>query len=86
MDIINDGVLWQHIIQRIRDRDVVMPNFEMWTDGDVLLVSTEEAANCIADFLTAIGFDCLTGYYDPVEDRISRLVDDHTGWYYIDVQ
>ena len=57
-----------------------------WTDGEEILCKTAEAAEHLADFLEDIGFDCVhTGYYDPEEDRRNNEIDDHTGWYYVNI-
>lgn len=57
-----------------------------WTDGDLILCRTEEAAENVANFLEDIGFDTvMTGYYDPVEDERNGTVDDHTGFWYVDI-
>lgn len=55
-----------------------------WTNGDVILCKTDDAANTIADFLESLGLDPTTGYYDPVEDAESGEADALTGYYYVD--
>ena len=59
-------------------------NDHFWTDGSEFLCDTEERAEALADFFDALGMEPQTGYYDPVSDRLSDEVDDHTGWYYVD--
>lgn len=57
-----------------------------WTDGEEILCKTEAAAEHLANFLEDIGFDIVhTGYYDPEEDRRNNEVNDHTGWYYVNI-
>lgn len=80
MDLINDGVLWQHIMDALRYTGV-----EIWADDSEILIDKEDAAEAIADFLTALGLDVHTGYYDPEEDERSGETDDHTGYWYIDL-
>ena len=88
MDLINDGVLWRHIIRRIQNDAAgeYGARFHIWTDGDMLLVDDETAAETIADFLEILGFDVCTGYYDPNEDQQSETVNEYTGWHYIDIE
>lgn len=85
MDIINDGILWQHMINAIRwhKGPTKILRDEIWTDGDELLVSSEDTAYAIADFFDILGFDSHVGYYDPDEDARNNETDDHTGWWYI---
>lgn len=58
----------------------------IWTDGEMILVDTEEKANAIADFIDALNVgDSVTGYFNPAEDLQNNEVDELTGWYYIDI-
>ena len=57
----------------------------IWSNEDVILCPSAKAANIIADMLDAIGFDAVTGYYDPDEDAGDGEVDDCTGYWYVDV-
>lgn len=51
-----------------------------------LIASKDEATvNRIADMLDSIGFDAVTGYFDPKEDERSGEVDSLTGYYYVDI-
>ena len=43
------------------------------------------AVNRIADMLDSMGFDAVTGYFDPKEDERSGEVDSLTGYYYVDI-
>ena len=60
----------------------------VWTDGTEILCESEILAKTIADML-----ECITGerecmhyhYYDPEEDERSGESDDHTGWWYVDI-
>ena len=88
MDLINDGILWRHIIQQIQNGYTAGhgAKFHIWTDGDMLLVDDESAAETIADFLEIMGFDTCTGYYDPKEDQEGGTVNEYTGWHYISIE
>lgn len=67
------------------------PRGDMWTDGSEILCKTGKIANDVADLIEHLY--CLqdeevwvcTGYYDPEEDAISGEVDNHTGWWYVDI-
>lgn len=49
-----------------------------------MIVSKDEATvNRIADMLDSMGFDAVTGYFDPKEDERSGEVDSLTGYYYV---
>lgn len=49
-----------------------------------LIVSKDETAvNCVADMLKSNGFDAVTGYFDPVEDKRNNTVGPLTGYYYV---
>ena len=87
MDIINDGILYKHITDMLTNAPIDVNPFgpTIWTDGDRILVNTKEAADAIAGFLWAIGFDPCTGYCCPQDNIMSGKMDDHTGWYYVDV-
>lgn len=51
-----------------------------------LIVSKDEATvNRVADMLDSMGFDAVTGYFDPKEDERSGEVDSLTGYYYVDI-
>ena len=51
-----------------------------------LIASKDEATvNRIADMLDSMGFDAVTGYFDPKEDERSGEVDSLTGYYYVDI-
>lgn len=76
--------LWQKITDAIGLAEDSTKR-EIWTDGSEFLVKDEESADCIADFLQAMGFDSHVGYYDPEDDERSNEVDDHTGYWYIDI-
>lgn len=87
MDIINDGIMWNHIMN-ILPHDPTDRNpfgVSIWTDGSEILVNTEDGAYAIAGFLDVLGFDSHVGYYDPDEDARNNETDDHTGWWYIEL-
>ncbi len=56
----------------------------IWTNGEAILCSTEDAANALADLIDALNIgDAVTGYYDPEEDQRNNEVDSCTGFYYV---
>lgn len=67
------------------------PKGDVWASGGEILCKTEKIANDVADLIEHLY--CLqdeevcvcTGYYDPEEDAISGEVDNHTGWWYVDI-
>ena len=58
---------------------------ELRFEGEELLCNNEQSANAVADFLDALGYCAVTGYYDPEEDKEAGLEDGLTGLYYITV-
>lgn len=81
--------LWDFLIERFKtameDRPFSFVLGRYWTGGNEFLFEYEIDAEYFADFLEILGFDSNTGYYDPEEDARSGETDDHTGWYYVDV-
>lgn len=77
-----DGIKWN---KSANDGKLGCSKHKIWTDGSELLVDDENIADIIADFIQSLGFDSHTGYYDPEEDRRDNCIDDHTGWYYVDI-
>ena len=58
----------------------------IWAVEDEILCDDKDVAEIVADILEHMGFDEVnTGYYDPEEDAISGEVDNHTGWWYVDI-
>ena len=63
----------------------------IWSDGDEILVKSEDAADKIADAIELLyqsqGEDILvnTGYYDPEEDKRDNEEDKYTGWWYVNI-
>jgi hypothetical protein len=57
---------------------------EIWSDGNYILAKSETTANAIADFLDAIGYTALTGYFDPEEETEAEH-DSLTGYWYVDI-
>lgn len=56
-----------------------------WANSEEILCKNEVAINHIADLLDAMGYDAVTGYYDPAEDERDGEVDEYTGYYYVTV-
>jgi len=54
-----------------------------WTSGEEILCRTKEMCSAVADFLDAMGLSVVTGYYDPIEDKLDGCEDTMTGWHYI---
>lgn len=81
--------LWDFLIERFKaameDRPFSFVLGRYWTDGNEFLFEDESDAEYFADFLEILGFDSNTGYYVPEEDERNGEVDEHTGWYYVDV-
>lgn len=61
-------------------------NPKFWTNGDLILCKTADAADTIADLLETLGItDCATtGYFHPAEDKDAGIEDALTGYYYVD--
>jgi hypothetical protein len=80
--------LWEAIIDKVKackdDRPFLFRLGKFWTDGSEFLFEDEDDAEYFADFLSILGFDSHTGYYDPDEDAHDNAIDEHTGWYYVD--
>lgn len=57
----------------------------LWSDGDMIFSSSEKVINIVADLLDCVGYESVTGYYDPEEDKKQGIVDRYTGFYYLDV-
>lgn len=59
---------------------------KFWTNGDLILCKTADAADTIADLLETLGItDCATtGYFHPAEDKDAGIEDALTGYYYVD--
>lgn len=58
---------------------------KFWSTGEEILCRDAAIADAAATFLNAIGFDTVTGYYDPAEDKAAGLEDELTGSYYINL-
>jgi hypothetical protein len=54
-------------------------------DKSMIVSKDETTINRIADMLDSMGFDAVTGYFDPEEDKRSGEVDSLTGYYYVDI-
>ncbi len=55
-----------------------------WSDGTMILSKDEAAINALADLLEQLNGAMITGYFDPKEDRESGVVDECTGYYFLD--
>ena len=78
MDIIDDGILWKHMLKTIAEKcgKRTFSGVHFGTDGSMILCDDEKAAEIIADFLEMIGYDVVTtGTYDEEDGKT---------WYYID--
>ena len=62
----------------------------LWSDGEMILCSSEPACRLIANLLRDILRDSTivvkTGYFDPFEDDRNGETDGYTGFYYIDFE
>lgn len=54
-------------------------------DKSMIVSKDETTVNRIADMLDSMGFDAVTGYFNPEEDKRSGEVDSLTGYYYVDI-
>ena len=54
-------------------------------DKSMIVSKDETTVNRIAEMLDSMGFDAVTGYFDPEEDKRSGEVDSLTGYYYVDI-
>lgn len=60
-------------------------NYHVKYDKSMIVSKDETTVNRIADMLDSMGFDAVTGYFDPEEDKRSGEVDSLTGYYYVDI-
>lgn len=58
---------------------------KFWSNDEEILGLDETEINIIADLLDSMGYDAITGYYDPVEDARNGNTDKFTGHYYVTV-
>lgn len=58
---------------------------KFWTNDEEILGVDETEINVIADLLDSMGYDAITGYYDPEEDAKAGDTDEFTGHYYVTV-
>lgn len=62
----------------------------LWSDGEMILCSSEPTCRLIANLLRDILRDSTivvkTGYFDPFEDGMNGETDDYTDFYYIDFE
>lgn len=73
------------IMEALDNTEVENPKF--WTDSEKILCKDQAAINGIADLLDDVaGYGvCCTGYYDPEEDNRNGVVDEYTGYYYLEL-
>lgn len=78
-------MLFIAMMEALTSTEVENPKF--WTDAEKIMCKDEAAINGIADLLDDVaGYGvCCTGYYDPEEDKRSGLVDEYTGYYYLEL-
>ena len=81
MDIINDGILWEHIIQRIQAGFGLNLGcgHDIYTDGNRLYALDKNTADVIADFLEMLGYDVYTGFVDNSKEEYGNF-------YYIEIK
>jgi hypothetical protein len=58
---------------------------KFWSNDEEILSKDEVAINYVADLMDTIGYDAVTGYYDPEEDERNGEVDEYTGYYYVSI-
>lgn len=83
------NMLLEHLPRKPRSYDTSDdPGF--WSDGDVILCSSEVECGIVADFLRDMLQNSTivvkTSYFDPFEDSRNGECDDYTGFYYIDFE
>ena len=63
------------------------PSGLYWTNNDSVAFDSSKQYRTFEDFRDAdsMGFDAVTGYFDPEEDKRSGEVDSLTGYYYVDI-
>ena len=75
--------MFDEILKRLPQEPVDGKKF--WANDDEILSKDEVAINYVADLLDTIGYDAVTGYYDPEEDERNGEVDEYTGYYYVSI-
>ena len=78
--------IWTAILESLRGYEDENRH-SIWTDGEEILCPTEAQAEAIADLLEDCDPEIVarTGYYDPEEDKRNNEVNDHTGYWYVDI-
>lgn len=77
--------LWESVLNLINNASLYFfpdDSGEIWTDGDKILTGVYMDAHEIANVLETLGFDVVTGYYDPDDERPEEH-DAYTGCYYV---
>lgn len=68
------------------------PTYNIRSNGEEILLKTEDGANAIADLLESLyaanGEEviAITGYYNPEEDEKNNQIDNNTGWWYVTIE
>lgn len=75
--------MFDEILKRLPREPVDGKKF--WANDEEILSKNECAINHVADLLDTIGYDAVTGYYDPEEDERNGEVDEYTGYYYVSI-
>ena len=78
-----DASLWTAMTSPLPHEPTAGRKF--WTNGEEILGADETEINIIADLLDCMGYDAITGYYDPEEDAKNGDTDEYTGNYYVTV-
>ena len=82
-------MLLKQLPQQPRSFDTA-DNPGFWSDGEMILCSSEPTCRLIENLLRDILRDSTivvkTGYFDPFEDGRNGETDDYTGFYYIDFE
>lgn len=78
----NPHITFEQILDLIdahRCHDFIKTN----DDAEILIKGSRTKVDAIADFLDCLGFDVVTGFYDPKEDAACGICDGNTGYRYI---
>lgn len=81
------NAIWENVLDALPES----PSGEIWTNGDDILVNSENLAERVANMLEVVYKACdesvqlVTGYFDPEEDKQNEEEDKCTGWWYINI-
>lgn len=84
IDLFEMLVLLLDVSKKSPNMRKTMKERTFWSDGTMILSKDEAAINALADLLEQLNGDMITGYFDPKEDRESGMVDECTGYYFLD--